>query len=145
MIATYNALQFLTNGNSKTIFPELLAHFEHGGITLGGEFGTSPYAVYNFFKKKGYDAKIITGLAKKSVIEKLQETYATYIMLAYNNKDDLGKMVHYVNVTKENRNYVIHNNGQEREQFFSLQDAVNGYGDHNGRAICLIGIREKQT
>lgn len=142
VIAVYNALQSLTDGNSPDDFPDLLAEFERNGITANGAYGTSPEATDSYFEKNGYDTKMLTGNGvSSSNVSNLSEDYDTYIMTAYNDKSDLGSMVHFVNITVEDGMYVIHN-ANDKESYSTLEDAVSGYNDGKGEPICLIGIRD---
>lgn len=145
VIAAYNTLQFFTNGNSPYTFPELISLFEKRGITMQGEFGTSPDAINRFFKRNGYKTKMIISSSSECKIERLQDHYKAYIILSYNDIDNLFSMVHYVSITNENGSYIIHNNGKENEVFQSLKEAIVGYGEHNGKAICCIGIGGKKV
>lgn len=140
VIAVYNALRALNNGRSPVSFPLLLNEFECSGITLKGAFGTSPAAVYRYFRKLGYDAKMITaGRVKGRALARLQEHYATYILTAYNDAHDLGSMIHTVSITAQNESYVIHNDG-DTCAYHTLEAAVRGFHHGNGKPICLIGI-----
>ncbi|MCM1083643.1 MAG: hypothetical protein NC393_09215 [Clostridium sp.] len=145
VIATYNALLALNNGESPVDFPMLLSIFEAGGIVLGGEFGTSPIDLYLFLDASGYDAKILYGGSiKDSKLNKMQSNYTTYILTAYNDADNLGEMIHTVSITKETldgqEKYVIHNAG-DCTQYDSLADAVKNYNEGKGEAISVIGVR----
>ncbi len=143
VIAAYNALQYLTNGESPDSFPELLAQFEKEGITLFGEFGTSPESVHEYFDNNGYDTKMLVGDGiSTSNISNLSEDYDTYIMTTYNNGSDLSSMIHTVSITKENDVYVVHNDYEGTKSYESLDSAVSGYNNGNGEPITLIGIRE---
>lgn len=144
VIATYNALQYLTNGNSPDSFPDLLAQFEKNGITANGAFGTSPEAVSSYFKKNGYDTKMLTeNNISSSNISDMSKSYDTYIMTTYNNQSDLGAQIHTVSITVENGKYVVHNDYEGTKSYSSLKAAVSGYKDGNGEPISLIGIKDK--
>lgn len=144
VIAAYNALQYLTDGNSPESFPDLLEHFEKNGITAGGEFGTSPQAIDSYFEQNGYDTKMLAGdNISSSQVSNMSKNYDTYIMTTYNNKSNLGSMIHTVSITKENGVYVVHNHYEDTKSYSSLEAAVSGYNAGNGEPISLIGIRDK--
>ncbi len=144
VIATYNALQYLTDGNSPDSFPDLLKHFEKNGIALGGVFGTSPQAIDSYFEQNGYDTKMLAGdNILSSQVSNMSENYDTYIMTTYNNKSNFGSKIHTVSITKENGVYVVHNDYEGTKSYSSLEAAVSGYKDGNGEPVSLIGIRDK--
>lgn len=140
VIAVYNALCALRDGESPVDFPSLLNEFERSGIALKGAFGTSPLAVYRYFCKLGYDAKMIAaGRGKGRQLAHLQDRYDTYILTAYNDAHDLGSMIHTVSITAQNGSYVVHNAG-DSSAYHTLEAAVRGYHNGAGKPICLIGI-----
>lgn len=144
VIAAYNALQYLTDGNSPDSFPDLLEHFEKNGITANGEFGTSPQAIDSYFEQNGYDTKMLAGNnISSSQVSNMSKNYDTYIMTTYNNKSNLGSQIHTVSITKENGVYVVHNDYEGTKSYSSLEAAVSGYKDGNGEPISLIGIKDK--
>lgn len=144
VIAAYNALQYLTDGNSPDSFPDLLEHFEKNGITAKGEFGTSPQAIDSYFEQNGYDTKMLAGdNISSSQVSNMSKNYNTYIMTTYNNKSNLGSQIHTVSITKENGVYVVHNDYEGTKSYSSLEAAVSGYKDGNGEPISLIGIKDK--
>lgn len=144
VIATYNALQYLTDGSSPDSFPKLLEYFEKNGITAFGELGTSPEAIDSYFEQKGYDTQILAGNnISSSNISDMSKNYDTYIMTTYNNQSDLSSMIHTVSITVENDVYVVHNDYEGTKSYSSLKAAVSGYKDGNGEPISLIGIKDK--
>lgn len=144
VIAVYNALQYLTNGKSPDSFSDLLKQFETHGIVAGGEFGTSPAAVDSYFERNGYNTKMLVGngISSSNILD-MSENYDTYIMTAYNDKSDLGKMVHTVSITTENGKYVVHNDYEGTRSYGALEDAVSGYHGGKGESISLIGIKQQ--
>lgn len=145
VIAVYNALLALHDGNSPTGFPELLCTFEQGGICADGEFGTAPTALYVYFEKRGYEAKMLSGKQiKDSKLNNMQKEYDTYILTAYNDGDDLGEMIHTVSITAEaidgETKYQIHN-ASDTAIYDSLAEAVGGFHGGNGEPISIIGVR----
>lgn len=140
VIATYNALCALNDGQSPVTFPELLNTFEETGIAAKGEFGTSPVALHLYLQSQGYESKMISGKQMSShAITGIQDQYDTYILTAYNDANDLGQMIHTISITKENEGYVMHNAG-DTTVYQSLEEAINGYNDGMGASISLIGV-----
>ncbi len=140
VIATYNALQSLTEGNAPGL-PELLACYENDGIAANGKFGTSPTAINDYFESNGYETKMLTGEKIDSDnIDSMSSEYDTYVMLSYNNKSNAGEMLHYLSITHEEGGYVIHNGGKS-DPYPTLEDAIKGYNESNSEPITVIGIR----
>ena len=52
VFATYNALNALKRTQGLSL-ADMIADYEKDGMVMGGKFGTSPQAIYDFFKKKG--------------------------------------------------------------------------------------------
>ena len=77
---------------------------------MQGELGTSPHAINRFFKQNDYQTKMIITSNSERKMKRLQDNYKAYIMLGYNDIDNLWNMVHYVRITNENGYYIIHNN-----------------------------------
>lgn len=145
VIAVYNALLAMHGGDSPQSFPALLYTFEQGGICAGGEFGTTPVALYVYFEKRGYDVKMLSGgKINAAKLGTMQEKYDTYILTTYNNADNVGDMVHTVSITAETidgeTKYQIHN-ASDTKTYDSLAEAVEGYNDGNGEPISVIGVR----
>jgi hypothetical protein len=140
VIAVYNALIALHGGRLEVPFPELLAAFEKKGITAGGAFGTSPGALRRYLKTKGFRVQMLCGKEiNDKTIKNIQKNNNTFLMTAYNDANDLGKMIHTVSITEKNGCFTVHN-ASDNAVYPSLAAAVWGYRGGSGRAICLMGI-----
>ncbi|MDE6388724.1 MAG: hypothetical protein K2L82_13075 [Lachnospiraceae bacterium] len=93
IIATYNALKALGEPVSEQTAVDLIAMYENNGAVLGGKFGSSPYAIEDYFKEQGYDV-VTTTSQDSAIINKIGESCDTVIVNAYNNKDDITAMIH---------------------------------------------------
>ena len=128
---------------------ELISNFEKEGATLSGNFGVSPVAIADLFKRGGYDVTMITD-KDKNIINHLGQKSDTVIMTAYNNGQDITAQVHTVSISKEEEGkYFIHNSyhyNTNKSAYVSLggydtlQDAIDGMSS-NASVICVIGIK----
>lgn len=141
VIAVYNALIELTHGKMSVTFPELLAYFEKRGIALCGLIGTSPYAIRRYFEKLGYSFMTLVGKEiTREHLRQMDQQCQTFILMIYNDRNDIMAQVHTVNITKKEGAYTIHNFGGST-RFMSLEEAVEGYNQGRGEPIYIIGIR----
>ena len=138
IIAVYNAFYDLT-GKHDISFPEMINDFEKDGIVLSGFFGTSPRAIDDYFKEKGF--KTLCSSKKEEYDEIAERTYALILTL-YNDKYDIFNMVHTVNITKKDNKYYVHNNGYNSclEPYNSISDLLLRINNGNSKDIFLIGI-----
>ena len=144
VIAVYNALISLCNGQVLVDLPDLIRTFEHRGIALGGYFGTSLKAVMRFFEKNLIITEMYVGkMIDDDVIADLDRCFDTFIMTAYNNRHDICDMIHTVCITKEKDTYVVHNEGGGKS-CSSLLEAVRGFGDGAGRVMMISGLGRPQ-
>ena len=162
VIAVYNALHFLQKNSgiseSEMIFseekgmhremdfPQLLCFFEKRGITCGGAFGTSPYALLRFFCLLGYWVTSCrfgewNRLCDTDTVEKFAEENDAFLFMAYNDARSIRAMIHTMCITKENGGYVRHNDFSEPKRFPALKDAVGEYRNGKSRMILMLGIR----
>jgi ATP-binding cassette subfamily B protein len=142
VIAVCNALAALHDGTFTVSFPALLSVFEKRGITAGGAFGTSPRALCRYLKTEGFRTQMLCGKKiNEKTIENLQKNNDTYLMTAYNDANNLGKMIHTVSITKKNGCFTVHN-ASDNAAYPTLAAAVLGYRGGIGRAICLIGVKK---
>ena len=146
VIAAYNAMIAL---GAEPDFPSMLAHFEQNGIVLSGYFGTTPGAVKKYLEKEGCETEILIGddITDEALYD-MEREYTTYILTAYNNKNSVGGKIHTVSITVEDGEYVIHNTGDTNigtKSYSSLEEAVSGYNNGKGEAICIIGANREET
>lgn len=146
VIATYNALNYLGNGDGSSVqLPELIYEFENDGIVLNGCFGTSPIAIQEYIEEQGYSTSIIVGDdITSSNIDDLQQNYDTYILTAYNTEGHIENSMHTVSITyeAETDTYHIHNSSQNDHTYGygSLEEAINSFSGGDSDPISIIGI-----
>lgn len=148
IMATYNALKALGEPVSEQTVVDLIAMYEADGAVFGGKFGTSPYAVEDYFREQGYDV-MATASQDPAEINKIGENCDTVIVNAYNNKNDITDMIHTVSITKdEEGTYSVHNSFYKDENniylvnkgYGTLQEAIDAISDDGPSSIDVIGI-----
>lgn len=146
VIGVYNALVNLNNKQEEIAFPDLLRAFEKKGIALNGAFGTAPKAMAKYLQKRGYHTRMLSGKrVTNQGFEGLSRDCDTFIVTVYNNKENLGEMVHTMCITKGMTEdgaaeYVLHNGGIEAFPQKTLEALLLAYGGERVRPICLIGV-----
>lgn len=152
IMAVYNALLALGKEMTPQDMVELISAFERMGAVLRGKWGSSYYAVYNYFVENGFETTFTCSRNMKRINE-IGERYDTIVLTAYNNQYDIRSMIHTISVTKdENGHYTMHNAYKrnragkyaaygEDMQIESMQEVINLMSP-NGLAspICVIGI-----
>jgi hypothetical protein len=147
IISVYNALISMGEDVSGDFIVKLISHFEKKGSILNGEFGTSPKALYRYFKKHKYKA-MITYTSNDDKINNIGKTHDTFIATFYNDKFNIQNMIHTVCITKNKEGqfsahnaYKKDNNGNytQTPTTETLTDTINSLGT-NPKLISLIGI-----
>lgn len=151
VIAVYNALIDLKR-NKVDIdlpdFPMLLSKFEKAGITWGGAFGTSPFALMKYFISENYNIKWFNYKKwnclcnEETEYERFVNTYDTFIFMTYNNAKSVKDMIHTMSITKDTGYYQIHNDYEGSKKYDSLKAAVSGYKSGRSKMILLFGIKK---
>jgi hypothetical protein len=150
IISVYNALLSIGEEVSGDFIVRLISHFEKNGSVLNGEFGTSPKALYRYFKKNDYNTSITYSL-NDNKINNMGQTHDTFIATFYNDKLNIQNMIHTVCISKNKHGgFVAHNaykkdkNGNyiETPEADTLIDTINGLGS-NPKLICMISIKNK--
>lgn len=159
VIAVYHALLALKkclNSDQKKKyadsydFPCLLAYFERNGITCGGAFGTSPYALIRFFHAQGFPITCWrypewTRVCHTDAIRTFTETNNTFLFMAYNDASSLRAMIHTMCITKEPEGYLRHNDFSELKYYPTLQEAVEDYQNGKSRALFVMAVSSSST
>lgn len=149
-IATYNTFVNLNRGTSPVSFSEVLSDYEKYGIVANGELGMSATAINSYLMLRGYQTEFLSGIeiTDKS-LAKIDEEYDAFIIMAYNNSNDINSCVHFMSITKEvgkNKEiqYVLHNDfsSNGKAEASSLQEAISNYNYGKSAAICVIGVEK---
>jgi len=146
VISVYNTLRFFDDDSEGSDLPELLKYFEKHGIVLKGYFGSTFYGIVKYFKNRDFECRYFTGRnIDRENMEYLENNFAAYIFMSYNNIDNIIDMIHTMSITKEDKGFVIHNSYNKMCYFDSLYDAVIHYNESNGyksRPIAVLGINK---
>lgn len=160
IIAIINAFHSLGEDLTDEEVAELISEFERDGCVRSGTWGTSPLAIVKYFEKNTtYEVEYTTS-TDSADIEEISDN-DTFIVLVYNDRDDISEQMHYVNIEKikdENGNekYIVHNAGEfedkdhdgrieagEYNEYDSLEEAIEAVGyDDNSRSIMIIGLTD---
>lgn len=156
VIAAYNALLSLGEKLSPSELVGLISFFEGRGAVWKGRFGVSPKAAYQYFKKLGYQVSF-SNSKDIAVINKIGEQYDTMIVTVYNDKNDITKQVHTVNVSKDSLGkFHVHNGYKVRMDAQGMRTyvsagpydtpdaAVKGMARGNAGVLAVIGIKNNE-
>ncbi len=167
IIAVINAYHSMGKDLSKEEVVDLISCFEEKGSFFYGILGTSPMALVDYLEENtNYNINYIT-TTDYSEIEKMGERSDTIIVTFYNEKDDLWKQVHTINIEKatddngevvyvghntynyddvnENNILDIYDSFTESEPFNSLEEAIknaNAFHKNKTASIMVIGINK---
>lgn len=135
VIAANNALVSL--GNRKDV-RDLAKEFETDGQVFGGFFGTSPYAIGDYFRNLGYDVTTYEGDKK---IYNLDIPDADTYIASFWNSDKAMDMIHTVAIDKlDSGKYRIYNeNGRNVKDVNNLN---NYFGDYTRVPLVLHCIKK---
>mgnify|MGYP007069852379 CR=1 FL=1 len=142
VIAVYNVLQSLEEDREDADFPELLRAFSGKGIAAKGVFGTTPQAMIAFMKERGYETAVLkaTGITR-AACDRVEEEYAAFFYVCFNEKNRPWKMIHTMAVTKENHAFVLHNDLEGSRVADHLYDLICGYNKGINGPIVLVAVR----
>ena len=140
IIAVYNSLYYLTK-DENIDFPQMIDYFEHDGILIDGEFGTTPRALEEYINSKGYRTQSSYDIKD---YDKIGDKCDVFIITFYNNKEDIMDMIHTVALTKEGKKFHIHNNGRNSHQigYNSITELLEKINNGKAKDIFLIGINK---
>lgn len=150
IFAVYNARLSLGEEMDAGKLVELISIFETKGAASKGNYGTSPLAVYNYLKEKGYDVGATDSFQKED-INAIGEKYDTIIITSFNDQLTLERGVHTINISKGEEGYIAHNNyfrDANKKLAASpavptLWDAVLDLPKGKTKPIFIIGINKK--
>ncbi|MBO4809712.1 MAG: hypothetical protein J5537_11790 [Lachnospiraceae bacterium] len=139
IIAAYNALVKL-GGVSNFSLPKLISEFEKDGMVFGGRFGTSPVAILHFFLKNGYKCDFAH---EESAIRRIESKYDSFIVTIYNDRNNIKRQIHTININREMSGLVAHNvygNGAPMGPFPSFEVLLGSINQGKSKMICIFGI-----
>ena len=102
IFAVYNAFVALGEEPDGRALSELISKFERRGAVLAGYLGSAPKAAYHYFRELGYQVKMVT-CRDEEAINELGKEYQTIIATVYNDGHDIFRMIHTVNISKDEK------------------------------------------
>lgn len=152
IMAVYNALVDLGNRMTARDMAELISIFEKKGSELRGKWGCSPKSICRYFARLGYRVTMTTH-TNQNAINAIGENSDSIIITAYNDRNDIRKMIHTVSVTKDDSgNYTLHNAYKRisgryaaysgNSPIKSLWDVIGAISQGQAAPICIIGINK---
>lgn len=139
IFATYNAIYSIT-GKAAMSLAKMISEYEKDGMVLSGKFGTAPKAIKDFLDKHGYKTEMTTNEAD---FDNFGKKFQSLILTMYNDKDDISKEVHTVNISKEGGKYLAHNvycNGVVVGPEASVMGLIGKMNGGRAKGISLIGV-----
>lgn len=138
IIATYNAFRSVTD--HPLSFPAMIREYEQDGMVLSGKFGTSPKAIRDYLERNGFLTEFSTD---EKDFDDMGRRCDSLILTMYNDRNDISRQVHTINISKKDREFTAHNvygNGKVLGPFDSVSDTIAGINRGKARGISLIGI-----
>lgn len=145
IIAVFNAISYMTGKMPR--LDRLIEAFKKSGVSFNGRFGTSPLALVRFFRRHGFYAE------PAFTVQDMEETASSYpalILVYYNDRDDIGAMVHTIFISREKIGdgylFTAHNagmGGRSGPAAREFSDLVGKLSGGRAREILLIGIEER--
>lgn len=150
IIATFNALKALKGMGSPESMAELIREYEEHGAALRGEFGVSPRAIEEYFRKHGFSV-MTTDKGDGESLEMVDRQSQVLVAVAYNDANDITQQVHTICITKDvGKGYVLHNAYRKDKSgkyiasapYGTLSDAISNMSRYEPKLIYLIGIAD---
>ncbi len=124
----------------RRTFPEMLWEFESYGLALAGYFGTAPGKIVKYLEKHGYETEKLTGRAiTEDRVRTLAGQFRAFVLMAYNDRENIMAQVHTLSITKEAYGFQVHNGNMEDRTFPMLYEAVCAVNQGKSKPIVLIG------
>lgn len=146
VIAVYNALLHKKRPVDEKTLPGLVHRLEGRGVAFGGKYGVDPREVRRLLSEEGFRVEECKQLTAEAV-NRFGNRFQTFILLAYNNSEDITDCLHYVCITKEGQLFMIHNCYHRRESIYCAKDggtllweAISNISDKKPKAICVMAI-----
>lgn len=109
IMAVYNTLLDLGNRMTAQDMAELISAFERKGAELKGRWGCSPRSISKYLIRQGYRVTM-TARTDPDTINSIGENSDSIIITAYNDRNDIRRMIHTISVTKDHSgHYTLHN------------------------------------
>ena len=141
IFATYNAVFSLT-GKHEMSLAQMIFDYEKDGAVLSGKFGTSPKAISDYLTRLGFITYFSTD---EEEFDKIGREYDSLILTMYNDRNDIRKEVHTINISKECEMYTAHNvycNGKVVGPCACVSEVIKNINGEKAKGISLIGIKK---
>lgn len=141
VFATFNAIYNLA-GSHKVSLAKMISEYEKDGMVMSGKFGTSPRAISDYLTKQGYKTTLST---EEKDFDTVGKNHDSLILTMYNDKNDISKEVHTVNISKEAGKYTAHNvycNGKVVGPYNSVSEVIKNINGGKAKGISLIGVKK---
>ena len=103
-VAAYNALFAIDNKKSPA---DIIQYIENNnGLILDGVFGTNPAIYDRLFKRFG---EISETTYTPTNLDETAKKGRTAILCYFNDKDDISKGAHYININWDGEKYIAYN------------------------------------
>ncbi len=142
IFATYNAIHSILGKQSMSL-AKMISEYEKDGMVLSGKFGTAPKAIKDFLDKHGFKTEMTTNEAD---FDSYGKKFQSLILTMYNDKDDISKEVHTVNISKEGGKYIAHNvycNGKVVGPNATVKELIANMNGGKAKGISLIGVSKQ--
>ena len=139
IFATYNAIYSIT-GKPVMSLAKMISEYEKDGMVLSGKFGTAPKAIKDFLDRHGFKTEMTT---EEADFDSFGKRFQSLILTMYNDKDDISKEVHTVNISKEGGKYIAHNvycNGKVVGPSSTVKELIGKMNGGKAKGISLIGV-----
>lgn len=141
IFATYNAM-FNILGKNPISLAKMISEYEKDGMVMAGKFGTAPKAIEDYFKKNGFTTAFTT---READFDNIGKNFQSLILTMYNDKNDISKEVHTVNISKDNGMLTAHNvycNGKVVGPYKTVSEVIKSINAGKAKGISLIGIKK---
>lgn len=141
IFATYNAVFSLT-GKHEMSLAQMIFDYEKDGAVLSGRFGTSPKAISDYLTRLGFITYFSTD---EEEFDKIGREYDSLILTMYNDRNDIRKEVHTINISKDFEMYTAHNvycNGNVVGPYVCVSEVIKNINGGKAKGISLIGIKK---
>ena len=141
IFATYNAVFSLTEKHEMSL-ARMIFDYEKDGVILSGKFGTSPKAISDYLTRLGFITYFSTD---EEEFDKIGREYDSLILTMYNDRNDIRKEVHTINISKDFEMYTAHNvycNGNVVGPYACVSEVIKNINGGKAKGISLIGIKK---
>lgn len=129
---------------------ELISEFERKGSERRGKWGCSPRSIHKYFVRHGYSTAMTT-TTDPGIINAIGTNHDAIIITAYNDRNDIRRMIHTVCVTKNaDGTYTLHNAYRRAAGNYTayggesplkdLCDVIAAISQGQAASICVIGV-----